>query len=294
MAFPSLEVLRRKLNDAARDNRGVPVKHVRVVSCSGRLSRAERFLAFGQQAASYVVPLIKQARTCAVAWGRTVNCVVEAVPKQSTPSPTLRFMPISGEPINHTDTGVSPSTAAKKLAQAFGCDEHCLSLQGVAARIPKEFDASAKTIRRFVNMCRAYEEIFGGKDPLIDNVDLIVSGIGDIDSSTSDPWFRETAECEGINDLSQIAAGNVGGVWIPKDPRSTAQSRRIAQVNQRWLGIQREHFENCARRGDRRDGGPGVVVLALEPAKAAIVLRAMGMVNHLIIEHDLAEAILNC
>jgi len=76
-------------------------------------------------------------------------------------------------------------------------------------------------------------------------------------------------------------------VWVPKDPENEHQKERTKDINKRWLGIQNENIEVCAKRGD-----PGVVVVASQPAKALIVARVMGFVTHLIISQDLAEAII--
>jgi DNA-binding transcriptional regulator LsrR (DeoR family) len=301
-ALPELADLQGRLNDLDPHKGGAPFAAHVVHSGPVSLDHDERLKQFGRLASEHVGPLLSETETCAVAWGRTIRSTVDGISAMQAKAlpgmkvkarPGMRFMPISGEPFNHKDTGISPSTAARLLSKVFGCEANTLSLEGVAARIPKVLGEEVSTIRRLFNMCHDYEKIFGGDSPLIESVDMILSGIGDIESSENDPWFRETAEAEQMDktDLNEIAVGNLGGVWLAKDPGSKLQRSRIEQINKSWLGIQEEHFVGCTRRASER-GSPGVVVVAIGPAKAEIVKRSMGMINHLVIDHDLAKAIL--
>ena len=125
---------------------------------------------------------------------------------------------------------------------------------------------------------------------------MILTGIGDVrtskrtnERSQSDPWYLETAEAEDPNVLG-LAVGNIGGVWIARDDLPVHDRSKVEQVNERWLGAQHADFRRCslnAVTGQR----PGVVVLAVEPEKAGVILEALYLINVLVISRELAEAL---
>jgi hypothetical protein len=209
------------------------------------------------------------------------------------------FLPIAGEPTNFEPNGVSPSDAASILAAAWPQSVN-LSLRGVQARIPKSvYEHDREGIaRQLANYSKNYKWIFGGPGkPLIDRVAMILTGIGDVRTSTrageetpqADPWYRETAEAEDAEVL-ELAVGNIGGVWIARHDVSAEESRMVEQVNERWLGAQHADFRRCSLNADPVQR-PGVVVLAVEPEKASIVLEALYLVNVLVISRQLADAL---
>ena len=61
-------------------------------------------------------------------------------------------------------------------------------------------------------------------------------------------------------------------------------------MNKRWLGAQHDEFRRCSLSGGE-SGRPGVVVLAVEPERATIVLEALYLVNVLIISRQLADTL---
>ncbi len=202
----------------------------------------------------------------------------------------LKFVPVAGEPLEIPVGGVSPTRAAQLLAEKFVDDQDTgyYVLNGVASRIPKRMEANANIIREFVSGFKDYGIIFDGDSPLMANVDMIITGIGNALSSRDDPWFNETKNLEGIDDLEAFAVGNIGGVLLPKDRYNPEHCNRVDEINGRWLGIQKDHFQKAAERA-----APGVVLVAVEPEKAPIVAQAIGMVNHLIIDQQLANALID-
>ena len=103
-----------------------------------------------------------------------------------------------------------------------------------------------------------------------------------------DPWYLETVEAEEPNVL-ELAVGNIGGVWIARNEISDEDKERVANVNERWLGAQYDHFRSCSLNADLTHHRPGVVVLAVEPDKAAIILEALHLINVLIVSRQLAD-----
>jgi DNA-binding transcriptional regulator LsrR (DeoR family) len=260
----------------------------------------EHLSAFGRRAADVIVPLINRddVGTCAIAWGRTVESVVDAIPVQTSSGHAKEFLPICGEPLNFPNFGVSPSSAAATLARAFRVQSEPKSLQGVPARVPRDIPNGIRILKQFAARSRAYSYIFGTKDSAepgrIAQVDMVLTGVGNVDSSESDPWYQETKECEGgIDHLREISCGNIGGLWLPKLESSPSDREELDAINSRWLGISLEHLKAAARRAIRSPHPPGVVVVSALREKRDIVRAALPIVNQLIISSELADALVD-
>ncbi len=300
--FPLHDELERALIDRSRDlasmRRGgtSPFKRLHVVpsleyDASKPQEQADAFRVFGEAAAEIVAGYINNTETCSVAWGRTLDATLKFIPESSRVSPKKVFMPIAGEPTNHEPNGVSPSDAARILADRWPPSES-YSLRGVQARIPKSVaDRDTQGIARDLAFySKSYQMIFGRpgatERPLIAKVGMILTGIGDVTTSENDPWYAETADAEDQSVL-QLTQGNIGGIWIPRLDLSEDAAEQVNQMNKRWLGAQLDHFVHCSRGSDL-ERHPGVVVLAVEPGKAEIVLEALDLINVLIVSHSLA------
>jgi DNA-binding transcriptional regulator LsrR (DeoR family) len=300
------EALEKRARELLRNRAegGAPFKRLHVVAAPGiedgtdEKARERALQSFGIGAAEIVADYIDEASTCCVAWGRTIAPTVQRVRAKSGEYPEKTFIPIAGEPTNHEPNGVSPSDAARTLSQAWP-GSVSKSLRGVQARIPKTvYERDENNIaRELIGYSEHYREIFGGVGspgrPLISEVQMMLTGIGDAATSKQpiegdgepDPWYLETEDAEG-KDVLGLTVGNVGGVWVPRDDISDEEKQKVSEVNKRWLGAQEDHFRRCSLNAD-----PGVVVLAVEPAKAKIILEALYLVNVLIVSRQLAEAL---
>jgi DNA-binding transcriptional regulator LsrR (DeoR family) len=278
---------------------GTPFKQLYVVAAPGidnenDAMRANAFRSFGMSAAGIVTSYIDEVDMCCVAWGRTIAATVEYMPNASGSNVKKQFIPIAGEPTNHEPNGIAPSDAARRLSQAWPGATY-LSLRGVPARIPKAVhdQDGGEIARELIGYSNNYRQIFGTPDsdetPLISEVPMILTGLGNVDTSkrdiagVSDPWYTETVEAEGP-DVLDLAVGNIGGVWIARNEISKEDKDLVAKVNERWLGAQYDHFKGCALNAD-----PGVVVVAVEPDKADIILETLHLINVLIVSMQLAE-----
>jgi DNA-binding transcriptional regulator LsrR (DeoR family) len=278
---------------------GTPFKQLYVVAAPGidnenDAMRANAFGSFGMSAAGIVSSYIDEVDTCCVAWGRTIAATVEYMPSAGESNVKKQFIPITGEPTNHEPNGIAPSDAARRLSQAWPGATY-LSLRGVPARIPKSVHDrdGGEIARELIGYSNNYRQIFGTPDsdetPLISEVPMILTSLGNVDTSkrdiagVSDPWYTETVEAEGP-DVLDLAVGNIGGVWIAKNEISKEDKDLVAKVNERWLGAQYDHFKGCALNAD-----PGVVVVAVEPDKADIILETLHLINVLIVSMQLAE-----
>jgi DNA-binding transcriptional regulator LsrR (DeoR family) len=286
---------------------GSPFKQLNVVAAPGidndndARVRANALRSFGMSAAGIVASYIDEADMCCVSWGRTIAVTVESMPHSSASDENKKkqFIPIAGEPTNHEPNGIAPSDAARRLSQAWP-GSTSLSLRGVQARIPKSvYDQDGdQAARKLIRYSNHYRLIFGAPDsdeiPLITEVPMILTGIGNADTSkrdiagVPDPWYLETVEAEGRNVLD-LAVGSIGGVWIARDEISDEDKERIEKINERWLGAQYGDLRACALNADLQHHRPGVVVVAVEQDKAGIILEALHLINVLIVSRQLAD-----
>jgi transcriptional regulator with XRE-family HTH domain len=291
---------------SARGDGGSPFRRLHVVPApyleNGTSASAQSLQSFGISAAEIVADYIDETATCCVAWGRTIAATVSHIRTRNAGYRNKKFIPMVGEPTNHDPNGLSASDAARALSLAWP-ESESLSLRGVQARIPKAvYERDKDNIaKELIGYSRSYQQIFGAPDsneqPLISHVPMILTGVGIADTSRElvggvgpDPWHLETEDAEG-KDVLALTAGNIGGVWIPRDDVPEAARAKVEQVNSRWLGARENDFRRCSLLADAQLHRPGVVVLAVEPAKKNIILEALHLVNALIVSRQLADAL---
>jgi hypothetical protein len=150
---------------------------------------------------------------------------------------------------------------------------------------PNEVDLVRRRISRFVN----YEVIFGrpGHAAMIHQVDAIVTSCGHAHHRS--PFWKIELSRLGLapERVFELTFGDIGGVLLERDDLSEENRKLFADISNRWTGINRKHLEDCAKRD------PGVIVLALSPIKADVVLKCvkLGLVTQLIIDEDLGMAL---
>ena len=101
---------------------------------------------------------------------------------------------------------------------------------------------------------------------------------------------RVSAEGVTKDELQGRAVGDIGGVFLPRSARDPV----VRGINERWTGVRLEHLAGCARAAADDPGRAGVVVVAMGRAKAEVThacVRA-GLITELILDHDLAQALL--
>jgi len=169
-----------------------------------------------------------------------------------------------------------------------------------------------------------YRRIFLGKvghGPLIDEIDTLITGVGTASKTSTDPWLIERVNAMRKDppltreDFEACTFGDIGGVYLLRPDLSerialryarssggtskTARERnavveaKVRRINAQWTGIQREHVARCADRARASETTPGVIVLAIGRAKSEAVIEAVNqsLVNHLLIDQDLADAL---
>ncbi len=171
-----------------------------------------------------------------------------------------------------------------------------------------------------------YRRIFlgsPGRDRLIDQMDALITGVGTASKTSSDPWLIERVNAMHNDppltreDFEAYTFGDIAGVYllrprlaeliaarnaktfgsagkVARERNATVESK-IKRINSQWTGIQREHVARCAERARTTGKTAGVIVLAIGRAKSETVIEAVNqsLVNHLLIDQDLADALVD-
>jgi len=129
---------------------------------------------------------------------------------------------------------------------------------------------------------------------LISRVDTILTGVGSFHQWTD--YCDELVSVASVKQhlLVDVALGDLGGALIPLRRLEMKTLRAFAAISGLWTGIRRVHFKTVAKRAAATESiGPGVIVVAMGANKAAILYEVIrqGLVNHLIIDEDLAESL---
>lgn len=309
LVFAGRNELRDRLDREARRHGAAPPRALRVVHSGGEATdpagwdaRLERF---GQGAAARLLELLPGMRLAGVAWGKTIARMVAGL-RQLCPTPPklaepLQFIPLAGEPLTYPDPETSSSTLAHRLNEVLnGGGATFQSLTAVPAFIPAKFSRkSLHAIRQFVAEIAGYRDIFEKVDrhgrpqqPLVERIDTIITGVGTVSAEASGRLLEDRISAERITreQLRARVIGDIGGVFVPR----SAHAQAVRGINERWTGVKLEHFARCAAAAARTADRAGVVVLAIGRAKALIVIECIrrGLVTELVIDHDLAQALI--
>jgi DNA-binding transcriptional regulator LsrR (DeoR family) len=309
LVFSGRNELRDRLRRETERHGAAPVRDIRVLHSGGEATDAAawdaRLERFGRLAAARTQELVPRMGFVGVTWGKTIARVVDGLRLLNPQAPRLsrpvRFIPLTGEPLTYPDPETSSSTLAHRLGELFAPGLHSFhSLAAVPAFIPSKFPRKSQaTIRAFIAEIAGYRVIFERADrdgrpqePLVDRLDTIITGVGTVSPGVSGRLLDDRVVAEGVTkeQLQDRVVGDIGGVFLPR----TARDRVVKGMNERWTGVRLEHILRCAQTAARDHSRVGVVVLAMGAAKAQVILESVraGLITELIIDHDLAHALL--
>jgi len=284
---------------------------------------------FGWNAALYVQELIPQMHRIGVAWGKTIARLIDGLrPLHPKFARVTLFFPVSGEPLREHGEENSATTLASDLQDFVeGGPHEGPGLNMVIPCIPDRFDevVTGEIKQILLGQVEGYRHIFlgeAGHRPLIEEIDTLITGVGTASKSSTDPWLIERVNAMRKDppltreDFEAYTYGDIGGVYLLRPDlteriaariakasaagrtareRNTIVEAKVRRINAQWTGIQREHVAACAERARATEKTPGVIVLAIGKAKAEAVIEAVNqsLVNHLLIDQDLADALVD-
>jgi DNA-binding transcriptional regulator LsrR (DeoR family) len=285
---------------------GVQVRGVYVVDSGGSGTSARawdmRLSRFGRAAARPLVELMSRSAVFACTWGKTISSLVTNGKREQWQriAPTIRFVPVCGEPRDHADDRDTSSHLAERLHELVHSTAVLPSLTGVPALIGRRYgETKRRGILRFVEDAGSYREVFGGKAPLIGQVDSLLTAVGP--SQRPMGFFFEELLMAGSTAskkltgqmLEKLVVGDIGGVLIPRRDLDARGSREVKRLTGMWTGVKLHHFQRIARAA-ARSTRPGVIVAAIGGDDRAEILAEVirdGLVNELIIDRTLSDAL---
>lgn len=287
---------------------------------------------FGWNAALYVRELIPKMRHIGVAWGKTIARLIDGLrPLNPRFDKGSLFFPVSGEPLReHGEENSATELAAGLQAFVEGGPAEGPGLNMVIPCIPDHFSetVTSEIKQSLLGQVAGYRRIFLGEPGagressgrLIEEMDTLITGVGTAAKTSTDPWLIERVNAMHNEppltreDFEAYTFGDISGVYLlrPELPaligsrlgktagqgkvgrERSAIEAKVRRINTQWTGIQREHVARCAERARSSDQTAGVIVLAIGRAKSEIVIEAVNqsLVNHLLIDQDLADALL--
>jgi len=306
-AFPYVKKLKKNLSGLVVGPEAVMIRKVHVFysgpTITSQAQYDKRLGRFGRAAAACVADLLLRGNVVGVTWGKTIANVMQGV-SELFPQPPLkrehptRFIPVCGILPDAPEIEFSSSMLAIQLHKIINGSEpsNIHSLGGVPARIPPPQLLSKKEatgLQAFIQkIVRGYREIFLGSDALINKMDCLLTGVGTAYQESDDPWQDEMTRLEGIakEKLDELTVGDIGGFFLSKHNPPTPEEKVIQDFNERWTGIKVDHVHHCAWEAAKRDR-PGVVIVGIGKRKAEVVRECIrrGLVNELVIDHDLAK-----
>lgn len=286
---------------------GVQVRNVWVFD-SGSTDPANinaRLKRFGRAAAGALAELLSRADMVAVSFGSTLYWLIEgfaASQLRLQQEHSIQFVPIGGEPVGRDTTNdplasFTSSRLADRLNEIVNAREgERFTLAGVRAFIPKRFKGKeAKVIRKYLESSGSYRKIFTDEEPAIAKVDSLLTSIGTSERPMG--FCKEELLEDGEiapQILKSLIIGDMSGVLIKKpDLTSHDDHKKVDELNQLWTGIKLEHIKRIAEDAANDISKPGNIVIAIARNKAQSLYQIIrqGLVNTLIIDKDLADAL---
>ena len=299
--------LKEHLDAIAHKHKTPTLLSVTVCECFGA-DQDERLIHFGRQAAREIQGWLPKMQLVGVAWGRTLRALVDGMREEIREHRSTNFIPLCGEPIAEHPHGLSSSVIAIELRQIVQGklhfshqlikDDHNATLLALPAYIRPGSKHEA-ALWEYIEEIAGYRSIFGGRNkaartsniPLVERMDSIMTSVGRTIWNVDEFWGDAT----GLNkeDLGRFYVGNIAGTFIEKENLSKVEQKEVKKHRAGFTGVERKHVEACAQKAIAANGG-GVITLGLGSEKAEMVIEGIkwGLINRLIVDNELCDALL--
>lgn len=323
--LPAVEELRRRLNEESPYDhlRGVYVARRAGREADYETREAEWGLGLRTVAQLAAWRLLKhlgepapaRCKTLGVTWGRAIEYLCDEI-EYITPTPSKLSSPtvfpsVGSFLFEETETSSlqrSSTNLARRLARLLTglVPEDQINLAVIPACIPADWEKRRGLLMEFFSSFPAFHRVFeapgtrDGHEPtkLLGNADAILTGLGEVGQASSNdgtlhgsPYLRERMNVEGgIERLSDLAVGDIAGIFLGRPNVSLDGQEELDRVNQRFNGPGLLDLRDCARRGKEGET-PGVIAMAHDPTKAGVVEEAVrrGLISELIVDDTLFE-----
>jgi DNA-binding transcriptional regulator LsrR (DeoR family) len=248
---------------------------------------------FGAGAANEIVKQVEgfkgERLKVGCAWGETINKTITPLalhPAWRKGDGRDRIcVAMTGELTWLSETGprhLSSSAHAETLAaRAENCT--AITLRGIPAYISmKESDSFVSSYKRYL---AESNWSYGQFEALGRDLDGIITSLGNMEQQNK--LWPQALKDEGLGEELLKKLEDIGGVILSRDKLAEDELKAIRKLENRWLGLKREHYAACARRT------PGVIAVAAGKGKLGTTLRAVasGLISVLIVDRELARSI---
>ena len=246
--------------------------------------------------------LLRDAENVVIGWGHQIDSIVYALERMH-PKPfshPLTFIPSSGEPLKGPVSRPDRASSAlgARLHRLFGDSQgQPLSLAGVVAVILDRYQgARRQAVQEYISDISDFRRIFIGEDnaaSLLDQADSVLASVGSLEQGWTlfKSWLTQ-GEGTPREELARLVEGDICGAFIKKRGLLKPDEDEFNRLNSSWTGIRVDHLRRIAKAAPS-NGKTGVIVVAIGENKAKILYEVLrlGLVNELIIDHDLANAL---
>jgi DNA-binding transcriptional regulator LsrR (DeoR family) len=252
-----------------------------------------------------------------VSLGRTLASVIHKLRRaEARIDRPIRVVPLSGDPVHLMNVENQQQTAStlagELIQQAFASKASGQQpvLTGVPCYLPKRFqgEEGKSLVETYIREIPGLNKLFGSTqsdDGIIHQVDTALVGIGVIADNDDDPtqdlqtgvFLREIFVAEQgqdtKNELRRLIDGELAGVLLAKEGLPPADLKTLRPYKRGWYGIREQELHALAKKASVGNT-PGVILVARGAAKAEAVRAAikLGLINHLMIDSKLAEALM--
>jgi DNA-binding transcriptional regulator LsrR (DeoR family) len=295
---------RRRIENLLYGNSNV-LKQLREKFKKGQLSdlividdRENREEVFNIIATYLLSEVLSEGRFIGLAWGPTVRSVVLAISRLMAQNYTPKekydgceIVQTCGDPRTAVRQPELRSSSLVAILNASLTNTiHSKHTFNVSASIPKKFDEDQlATIQKYISDTVGYSEVFKqlgtrnslrkGRLKIALNTLVTSCGSGQLGN---DSWIKDCAIEQKIlpKKLAGLVAGNIGGIWLPKDGLDKGGLNELEEINNRWTGMNIEDLRNI-----NSCSAGGVVCIALESFKFDVVMELLtkGLVSRLIL-----------
>lgn len=271
--------------------------------------------AFVEEASDRVFRLLQRSSTVGIMSGQTVSRLIEALGRnrsfrEGITARRIDCIPLCGDPVhllNQRAVRFSASNLAGELETILtgSRSQHLPSLIGVPAYVSQTDKIGGRRRQlswwSFIRAIPGYQRIFGrdahDQAAMVWTVDTILTGAGILRGPkggrpSSSSAFIDERVVQGDGDyreIEQFSIGDLGGLLLPRDPKSERHCKQASILNAGWTGANLDHLRSVAAKASA-NGHPGIVLISEGSPKAELVLEIVrrGLANVLLCDSSLA------
>lgn len=269
-----------------------------------------RLEVFSRAAAPYIGGLVARSHVVATSWGETLSSICRALREHppQRPNRPIQFFGFCGEMLEGPPRKASASSLAHQLDDIVNGDPahlHSYWLAGVPSRFPKPNNTGAlimtrsecDAVKHYIRQLPGYRKAFGtgdAGDGLFDRADLCLTSCGPKERPLGYGGVQELREAGlSLREARSLLVGDISG-FLLKDPTAKGPTDKVDAINARLVAPDLlGKLRKCARRAlDGKAAGTVVCAIGANKCEAVTEIVRLGLASRLVLDTDLAQALL--